>query len=194
MGSNSSLNTVNWCATVAVAAATAAAICSAYISFAHILLARKTSERNEVKTHENQRVSLKLSHIRLVLCWFDFIAFCFTFVWKRFSATSLFFEFYIQDTFFFLKWSRMQARQHKYTIANSKETNEMEWCVVYGRGANILISTWNLTIHFNESFEWSSTLTHTHTHIHIWLEKFSANSHPYPYIFNAQGLHSFGVV
>lgn len=103
MGSNSSLNTVNWCATVAVAAAaaTAAAICSAYISFAHILLARKTSERNEVKTHENQRVSLKLSHIRLVLCWFDFIAFCFTFVWKRFSATSLFFEFYIQDTFFF---------------------------------------------------------------------------------------------
>lgn len=70
VGSNSSLNTVNWCATVAVAAAaaTAAAICSAYISFAHILLARKTSERNEVKTHENLRVSLKLSHIRLVLC------------------------------------------------------------------------------------------------------------------------------
>lgn len=38
------------------------------------------------------------------------------------------------------------------------------------------------------------TNTNTHTHIHIWLEKFSANSHPYPYILNAQGLHSFGVV
>lgn len=141
---------LNLCATVA---ANPIAICR-NVSFAHVFISRKWNKNPE---HNNTWVKwlpvdfIETNVIFLVLCWFDFIAYYFTFVLREFAASSL--------KHFLFMWCFSNSPNADETI-NAKGYERYNAAFGYGRGANILISTWNLTIHFSENVESCSTHSH----------------------------------